>query len=272
MNGNALASSAVLLALVGCAPPPDTAFVAFIRGDYKTAFAEYLPRAEKGDNTAELNIALMYARGDGVAQDLAAAQHWMEKAAVDGNDVAAAKLGDAYRKSDDGPPDYGLAFKWYKLGADRHDPHSELELSILYEHGLGMPPDHDEAIHWLNIYIAQTNVVGQKTYFKFTGGDNTGGFMQAIHEVLSETALYSPTMQRFNGGVVYLLFSYKDGRAVDVSVEKSSGDPKEDAAAVDIMQQALLPPVLASLSHAEHFQIAIDFSQPQPRAAHAIYN
>ena len=61
-------------------PQPD-AETAYARGDYATAFRLWLPLAEQGSPRAQLNIARMYERGEGVAQNKAAAMEWYRKAA-----------------------------------------------------------------------------------------------------------------------------------------------------------------------------------------------
>lgn len=68
-------------------PQPD-AETAYARGDYATAFRLWLPSAEQGSPRAQLNIARMYERGEGVAQDKAAAMEWYRKAAALGASTA----------------------------------------------------------------------------------------------------------------------------------------------------------------------------------------
>jgi TPR repeat protein len=73
-------------------PQPD-AESAYARGDYATAFRLWLPLAEQGSPRARLNIARMYERGEGVAQDKAAAAEWYRKAASQGATTASAEPG-----------------------------------------------------------------------------------------------------------------------------------------------------------------------------------
>ena len=64
-------------------PQPD-AEEAYARGDYATAFRLWLPLAEQGSPRAQINIARLYERGEGVAQDKAAATEWYRKAEAQG--------------------------------------------------------------------------------------------------------------------------------------------------------------------------------------------
>jgi hypothetical protein len=61
--------------------PQPEAEQAYANGDYKTAFALWLPLAVEGSARAQMNIARMYERGEYVAQDSAMAADWYRKAA-----------------------------------------------------------------------------------------------------------------------------------------------------------------------------------------------
>ncbi len=63
------------------AVPHDDAEQAYASGDYKTAFALWLPLAEQGSARAQMNIARMYERGEWVAQDSTQAGEWYRRAA-----------------------------------------------------------------------------------------------------------------------------------------------------------------------------------------------
>jgi hypothetical protein len=63
------------------AVPHDDAEQAYANGDYKTAFAIWLPLAEQGSALAQTNIARMYENGEWVAQDPAMAAEWYRRAA-----------------------------------------------------------------------------------------------------------------------------------------------------------------------------------------------
>ncbi|HVC02866.1 MAG TPA: energy transducer TonB [Steroidobacteraceae bacterium] len=66
-----------------------SADMAYHKGDYKSAFAQYKDMAELGQPTAQFNLAVMYARGQGVMQSFTLAQSWASVAAANG--VAPAK-------------------------------------------------------------------------------------------------------------------------------------------------------------------------------------
>ena len=57
------------------------------RGDYATALREWKPFAEQGDATAQSNLGVMYALGDGVIQDNVYAHMWGNIAASNGKKI-----------------------------------------------------------------------------------------------------------------------------------------------------------------------------------------
>ena len=61
---------------------------AYDRGDYETAFKEWLPLAEEGDALAQYNLGVMYANGQGVPQDYIQASMWVNLAAAQGQEEA----------------------------------------------------------------------------------------------------------------------------------------------------------------------------------------
>ena len=92
---------------------------AYERGDYETAFEEWLPFAEQGLAKAQVRLGWMYNQGEGV------------------------------------PQDYAEAAKWYRLAADRHWglAIARLNLGLLYEFGDGVPQDYVQAHMWFNLTV-----------------------------------------------------------------------------------------------------------------------
>ena len=60
----------------------DDGVAAYRRHDYATAFAKFKGLAAQGDSSAQSNLGLMYAKGEGVAQDYKQALFWYGKAAA----------------------------------------------------------------------------------------------------------------------------------------------------------------------------------------------
>lgn len=69
---------------------------AYQRGDYATAYRQFLPLAKRGHADAQAKLGSMYALGHGVPQDDTTAARWFRKAAEQGHADAQALLGVAY--------------------------------------------------------------------------------------------------------------------------------------------------------------------------------
>ena len=75
--------------------------------------------AEQGDATAQLNLGVRYANGEGVPQDYAEAVRWYRLAADQGLAGAQNNLGVKYRNGEGTPQDFVEAHMWATL-----PPHS----------------------------------------------------------------------------------------------------------------------------------------------------
>ena len=76
-------------------------------------FRETLQAAERGNASAQYNLGVMYAKGQGVRQD------------------------------------YAEAVRWYRRAAEQGDAQAQSNLGVLYANGRGVRQDHDEAVKWL---------------------------------------------------------------------------------------------------------------------------
>jgi TPR repeat protein len=90
---------------------------AYDRGDYAHARTLLEPQAIAGDPAAQFHMGLMYARGEGVDKDLAAAARWFEQAAEQGNAHAQYIVGHMYAAGDGVPADAVQSYKWFSIAA-----------------------------------------------------------------------------------------------------------------------------------------------------------
>ena len=108
-------------------------------------------RAEAGDSTAQYEMAVRYANGEGVTQSYRDAMAWFAKAAANGNDNAQWKLGLGYIKGIGVPPDERKAAAWFKRAANQGHIQAQSALSDLYLSGRGVPRDYVRAYTWASI-------------------------------------------------------------------------------------------------------------------------
>jgi TPR repeat protein len=78
-----------------------------------------------------INLGLLYANGQGVAQDYAKAREWYEKAADKGATSAMINLGLLYANGQGVAQDYAKAREWYEKAADKGDTSAEARLEQL---------------------------------------------------------------------------------------------------------------------------------------------
>ncbi|HUL05704.1 MAG TPA: trypsin-like peptidase domain-containing protein [Candidatus Acidoferrum sp.] len=127
---------------------------AYERGDYDTAFREFLPLAEHGDAHAQYNLGIMYDEGRGVRQDYSEAVKWYRSAAEyrsaveRGDAVAQFNLGFMYAKGHGVPTDAVEAVKWYRRAAEQGLSLAKFTLGVMYYYGRGVPRDDREAAEW----------------------------------------------------------------------------------------------------------------------------
>jgi localization factor PodJL len=121
-----------------------------------TEAAHWLERAAAaGLAPAQYRLAAMYERGQGVSRDLGKARSWYAAAAEKGNIKAMHNLAVSASGAQGDKADYGLAAKWYSEAAAYGLADSQYNLGILAEHGLGTTKNLGAAYQWFA--LAATN-------------------------------------------------------------------------------------------------------------------
>jgi len=85
---------------------------AYKKGDYATAFSEFLVLAEAGHDSSQYNLGLMYAKGQYVAQDFYLARKWFTQAAALGHPMAQGSLGVMFAQGQGGDKNLAEAKYW----------------------------------------------------------------------------------------------------------------------------------------------------------------
>jgi len=123
----------------------DDAYGAFQRGYYLTALALALPRAQQADPAAQTLIAEIYAKGLGVAENVARASSWYSIAAKNGDRMAAFELGLLYLDGDGVPKNHKRAAELFQQAADKGYPPAQYNLALLHVEGIDASPSLTEA-------------------------------------------------------------------------------------------------------------------------------
>ncbi|URW76247.1 SPOR domain-containing protein [Sphingomonas donggukensis] len=146
---------AASIILAACASGPALADVkagvdAWSRGDYRTAIAEWRGPATAGDADAQFNLGQAYKLGRGVPVDLAMAEEWYRKAALQGHQQAEDNYGLALFQN--GRRD--KAVPWLEKSAARGEPRAQYVLGTMYFNADVVKRD------WVRAYALMTRASG----------------------------------------------------------------------------------------------------------------
>ena len=94
---------------------------AYLRGDYSKTVKELEGLASLGDPRAQYDLALLYDKGEGVAQSDAEALRWYTRAAEQGDARAQYNLGLMYMNGQGTSPNLVLAYYWVSLSVAQGD-------------------------------------------------------------------------------------------------------------------------------------------------------
>jgi TPR repeat protein len=118
--------------------------------------------AYAGDLAAQIELGVMYLRGDGVARDDAEAAKWLRKAADQDNPIAERYLAEMYFKGRGVAADNEQAARLLQMAAQQGDAESEHNLAVLYTQGLGVARNVKEAAKWMARAAAQNLPAAQQ--------------------------------------------------------------------------------------------------------------
>lgn len=120
-----IAAVAMTLAAFSARADFNDGVVAYLMGDYQTAYNTMRALAETADHGyAQYYVGMMYLNGQGVTQSYEDAGQWFLKAAEHSIPQAQYKLGLLYSNGQGLPRDYERAYAWYKAGAAHNHPRS----------------------------------------------------------------------------------------------------------------------------------------------------
>lgn len=130
------------------APGPLAGAVADSAAALKGQAALYIERATAGDAAAQYNLAVLYVRGDGMAQDFGRAAAWFRAAAAAGNVDAQYDLAVMYERGLGVEQNPGEAVRWYERAAARNHAAAQYNLGLAYAEGRGVARDPTMAATW----------------------------------------------------------------------------------------------------------------------------
>ncbi len=118
--------------------------------DFKQANSWYSRAAQRGFAPAQYRLGTLFERGIGTKADVARAKVWYGRAAEQGHVKAMHNLA-VLNSGREQSADYAMAVHWFTAAAERGLADSQYNLGVLYESGLGLPRDLKQAYHWLSL-------------------------------------------------------------------------------------------------------------------------
>lgn len=113
---------------------------AYERGDGKTARAEFMPLAKRGEADAQYYMGrLYYYEIKGVGKNYSVSAQWFRRAAIQGHAAAQYKLGGMYFTGRGVAPDDREAFKWWRLSGEQGHAETLNNLGAMFANGRGVP-------------------------------------------------------------------------------------------------------------------------------------
>ena len=139
MNRRLVIAAAVLLGTSAplSAQSVTAGITAWQHSDYEGAVRIWRPLAEKGDPDAQFNLAQAYRLGRGVPINLAMAQTWLKRAALQGHVDAETTLGLLMFQNNN----RSLGIYWLKAAAAKNDPRALLVYGTALFNGDGVKAD-----------------------------------------------------------------------------------------------------------------------------------
>ena len=121
---------------------------AYERGEFETAYDEWLPLAKTGHPESQYRVARLFTNGYGVEQDDAQAIAWYLRAAKHDYARAQNNLGWAYENGRGVEQDFAEAMRWYRKAANQGRAVAQNNLGMMYDLGRGVPENPSEAAEW----------------------------------------------------------------------------------------------------------------------------
>ena len=146
----------------------------YLRGEgveqsYARAGALYRQAAVDGNEPkAQYALAVMLERGIGIKKDMRKALLWYRKAAESGYAPALLNLGFIHIKGVSVSQDFRKARDLLERAAAKNLAEAQYNLGLLYQHGLGVEKDMPMAFKWFTLAIANQNAAAGKALHQLT--------------------------------------------------------------------------------------------------------
>lgn len=163
----------------------------FVAQDFEKAFEWYLKAAEGGLPAAQSNVGSMYDAGDGVGRDYREAMKWYRMAADNGYAYAMYAIGDMYLAGDGVTKDAEEATAWYRKASDAGDPNGHWSLALRYLYGDGIGKDSQQAAELAYLALTKGLQVALDEFKEIGSAETSPNFRRAVQEMLKRDGYYN---------------------------------------------------------------------------------
>ena len=146
-----VAAVLTLLPLMSAHADFEAGEAAYQRGDYATAYREFLPLARGGDVDAQFYLGTLYEGGMGGQPNYVEAIRWYTLAAEQGDAAAQVRLGGMAARAGR----HAEAVDWFQEAANQGDADGQMNLGIAMASGMAGPVDKVTAYMWLTLAARQ---------------------------------------------------------------------------------------------------------------------
>jgi S1-C subfamily serine protease len=127
----------------------ENGWTAYDQGDYEKAIQLWLPLAEQGHTSAQINLGVMYDQGYGVGQDFEQAASWYQAAARKHSPVAQYNLAMFLLQHKKRPGAEQDALEWFHKAAAQGYADAQYQLGMMYADGAAGQAGISDAPQWL---------------------------------------------------------------------------------------------------------------------------
>ena len=184
----------------------------------------------------------VYAVGDESPGDIYRSWYLFNRLAGSASVEGELKLADLSQRRHD---EYRSAYYWYRRAAAQGDGIAAANLWYMYETRSGSA-DSEAAGYY---ELAQDSDAGQRQLYALK-----------TKMAIDSRREYPSAAAGEQGTAIVEFDRSDDGKATDVKVYRSSGNPELDSAAIAAVQNADLPAIPAALDGLRHFIISVRFS------------
>ena len=122
-----------------------------------------IPRCEElanaGDAAAQSELGVLYANGEGVAEDAAEAVRWSRLAAEQGHAGGQYNLGLKYATGEGVARNYPEAVRWFRLAAEQEHGLAQFNLGVMWLNDRSVA--QDEGLRWFRLAAEQGSLIAQ---------------------------------------------------------------------------------------------------------------